>query len=755
MKKQIRLSVIASLLMGSGMVLAASMNGDGKSVTIPVTRSYTVSMDSSLYQLALQSGISVAELRALNKGSLDRRDTLKAGESLLLPANSPLFPTENRGDVIASNLPELGMGNAPVPKGGPDASEMRAAGVAQFAGSQDWNNMTGDQVKDQAKNWAKNQAKAQVVSPIQKEAQEFLGKFGKAQVNVAIDDKGSLKNSSGSLFTPLYETEEIIAFSQVGIHGQDNRTIGNVGAGVRFDHGEWMWGYNAFIDQDISRNHTRGGVGGELWTDNLRLAANYYHPLSNWKDSKDFDDYLERPAEGFDIRAQGYLPAYPQLGASIMYEKYFGDEVALFGKDNLQADPHAVTLGVDYTPVPLLTLKLSHREGSGSKSDSKADVQLNYQLGTPLHKQLDPDNVALARSLKGARYDLVDRNYDIVLEYKEKEGVLELDLAAVPGDLLEGDIYIMQPLVRSKYRITAVNWNGDTVPLSMKATGGADNPQGWSITLPAWDPSPEATNRYQLSLTLTDEKDRQVTSNTVEVVVGQKREGQLALESDAMKPASGLDGDAIRLATYLVNHLGEKVNDPTLTPRWVVKDASGANVTVATGEACPTDAQGQVQPCIREKLSGKEERDGITYYVKELVSTVAGEFSVAVDLGSYGMTAPQKVSFSVSTLTPEVASAQILDPQGSDILASGAAPLVGTTYTVKLLNATGEDITASFPPEQLRWYLSGTASSAGCSVVATNEDTGVTGTSFTPRVLPSSNSGVACGDQGFGLKVVY
>ena len=33
-----------------------------------------------------------------------------------------------------------------------------------------------------------------------------------------------------------------------------------------------------------------------------------------------------------------YLPR-PQLGASLMYEQYYGDEVGLFGKDKRQKDP--------------------------------------------------------------------------------------------------------------------------------------------------------------------------------------------------------------------------------------------------------------------------------------------------------------------------------------------------------------------------------------------------------------------------------
>ncbi|HDP9620698.1 TPA: inverse autotransporter beta domain-containing protein, partial [Escherichia coli] len=45
--------------------------------------------------------------------------------------------------------------------------------------------------------------------------------------------------------------------------------------------------------------------------------------------SPDIEDYQERPANGWDIRAEGYLPAWPQLGASLMYEQYYGDEVGL------------------------------------------------------------------------------------------------------------------------------------------------------------------------------------------------------------------------------------------------------------------------------------------------------------------------------------------------------------------------------------------------------------------------------------------
>ncbi|AHG19692.1 murein transglycosylase [Chania multitudinisentens RB-25] len=753
MIKPVRLSVIASLLAGSGLFPLGLLFASGLTEEAE-TRRYTVENRTRLYSLALQSGLTVAELRVLNKGALGQREVLEAGESLLLPAKSPLFPTVPRtGEALASNLPELGMGNTLVLE--TDPATMKLAGTAQTIGGQNWNGLSGDQVKNQAENWAKSQAKTQVIDPLQQQAQNLLGKFGKAQVNIAVDDKGDFSKSTLSLFTPWYENDAMVAFSQVGIHDQDSRTIGNVGTGLRWEQGRWLYGYNAFLDQDFSRSHSRLGLGAELWTDALRLAANYYHPLSGWKNSRDFDDYEERPAKGFDVRLQGYLPAYPHLGASAIYEQYYGDDVALFGKEHLQKDPRAVTLGVDYTPFPLATLKASHKEGQQGKSETKLDLQMNYQIGTPLSKQLDPSNVAAMRTLLGSRYDRVDRNYDIVLEYREKKGLLTLDLAAVPHTLLEGDVHVMQPLVKGKYRITGVTWHGDIAPLSLLATAGVDNPQGWQITLPTWDSAPAATNRYQLSLTLVDEKGHQATSNPVDIQVGQQRQGQLALESTGSAPASGQPEDAILLASHLKDHQGQPVNDPQLQVNWRVTEAtSGANVSwAAPGESCPVDAQGLPQPCLQMVRMQSEERNGITHYVTELVSTLPGSFLIRADLGSYGETTPQTITFNADGAR-WVDRAEIQDPQGQDLLSSGASPQVGVTYTVKLFNADNTDITATIPASELHWLLDG-ANTAGCAITLNDHDTGVTGYQFTPRTNGSSNSGVACGDQGFGLKVSW
>ncbi|OOO73726.1 adenylate cyclase, partial [Shigella boydii] len=104
-----------------------------------------------------------------------------------------------------------------------------------------------------------------------------------------------------------------------------------------------------------------------------------------------------------------------------MYEQYYGDEVGLFGKDKRQKDPHAISAEVNYTPVPLLTLSAGHKQGKSGENDTRFGLEVNYRIGEPLEKQLDTDSIRERRMLAGSRYDLVERNNNIVLEYRKSE----------------------------------------------------------------------------------------------------------------------------------------------------------------------------------------------------------------------------------------------------------------------------------------------------------------------------------------------
>ncbi|MBC8950477.1 inverse autotransporter beta domain-containing protein [Xenorhabdus sp. TS4] len=268
---------------------------------------------------------------------------------------------------------------------------------------------------------AKSYALGQVNGMVTSEAQKWLSQFGTARINFGLDKKGTRKNSSLDLLLPLYDNKvDWLFFSQLGYRNKDSRNTMNLGLGGRYFYQDWMYGLNTFYDYDLTGKNQRLGLGGEMWGDYIKLAANTYYRLSNWKDSRDFAGYYERPANGYDISGEFFLPAYPNLGAKLTYEQYFGDEVTLFDRDTKQKNPVLATLGLSYTPVPLFTLGVDYKQGGSGHSETQFLANLSYKLGVPLSVQLSPENVATARTLAGSRYDLVERNNHIVLEHQAK-----------------------------------------------------------------------------------------------------------------------------------------------------------------------------------------------------------------------------------------------------------------------------------------------------------------------------------------------
>ncbi|WP_447874600.1 inverse autotransporter beta domain-containing protein, partial [Serratia fonticola] len=360
---------------------------------------------------------------------------------------------------------------------------------------------------------AESIARGAATSTANDAVENWLNQFGTAKVQLNLDDKLNLKGSQLDVLLPLQDTPSLLTFSQLGTRYIDDRLTLNAGIGQRHFIDQQMFGYNLFLDRDIQGSHSRIGIGAEYARDYLRIATNGYFGVSGWKNSRDLDGFDEKAANGFDIRTEAYLPSMPQLGGKLVYEQYFGDDVGLFGKDKRQSDPAAVTFGVNYSPVPLVSFGVDHKQGTSGMEDTRFNLSLNYSFGTELSKQLDPANMAAKRTLAGSRYDLVDRNNEIVLQYREQKL-----LSVVMDPLLQGDSgqTIELPItVISKHGVASFEWKADL----FTAAGGKiiPNGQGWQAVLPSYNLL--ENNNYPISVTVIDKSGNRSEPAQGEVVV--------------------------------------------------------------------------------------------------------------------------------------------------------------------------------------------------------------------------------------------
>ncbi|HCQ4587222.1 TPA: inverse autotransporter adhesin YeeJ [Escherichia coli] len=445
------------------------------------TVSYTLGALESAQSVAERFGISVAELRKLNQFRTFARgfDNVRQGDELDVPAQ-----------VSEKKL-------TPPPGNSSDNLEQQIASTSQQIGSLLAEDMNSEQAANMARGWASSQASGAMT--------DWLSRFGTARITLGVDEDFSLKNSQFDFLHPWYKTPDNLFFSQHTLHRTDERTQINNGLGWRHFTPTWMSGINFFFDHDLSRYHSRAGIGAEYWRDYLKLSSNGYLRLTNWRSAPELDnDYEARPANGWDVRAESWLPAWPHLGGKLVYEQYYGDEVALFDKDDRQSNPHAITAGLNYTPFPLMTFSAEQRQGKQGENDTRFAVDFTWQPGSAMQKQLDPNEVAARRSLAGSRYDLVDRNNNIVLEYRKKELVRLTLTDPVTGK--SGEVKSLVSSLQTKYALKGYNVEAT----ALEAAGGKVVTTGKDIlvTLPAYrfTSTPETDNTWPIEVTAEDVK---------------------------------------------------------------------------------------------------------------------------------------------------------------------------------------------------------------------------------------------------------
>ena len=446
---------------------------------------YTLGALESAQSVADRFGISLEELRRLNQFRTFARgfDNVRQGEELDVPATTSQKSHEQQ--------------NAIPPANGENTLENQIASTSQRVGTLLSQDMNSEQASGMARGWASSEASGAMT--------DWLNNFGTAKISLGVDEDFSLKNSQFDFLHPWYDTPDYLLFSQHTLHRTDDRTQINTGLGWRHFTSSWMSGINLFFDHDLSRYHSRAGLGAEYWRDYLKLSSNAYIGLTGWRSAPELDnDFEARPANGWDLRAEGWLPAWPQLGGKLVYEQYYGDEVALFDKNDRQSNPHAITAGLNYTPFPLLTLSAEQRQGKQGENDTRFAVDLTWQPSSSMQKQLNPDEVAGRRSLAGSRYDLIDRNNNIVLEYRKKELIRLSLLDPVKGK--SGEIKPLVSSLQTKYALKGYNIEA----AALEAAGGKVSTSGKDITvtLPGYrfTNTPETDNTWSIDVTAEDVK---------------------------------------------------------------------------------------------------------------------------------------------------------------------------------------------------------------------------------------------------------
>lgn len=461
------------------------------------TQAYTLQIGETTRSIAEKYHISLQQLQQLNQFRTFAYsfENIKPGTEIDIPT-SPLSPREleNLRPIVA-----------------PEASTENQLILAQFV-SKTGQFFTTKPTNDKTKAFARELVTTTASSYLQ----DWFNHVGSSQIKLEADKKFSLKNSQIDLLLPLYETENNLLFTQTSLHRKEGRIETNLGLGTRWYGENQMIGGNGFFDYDISRKHSRLGLGVEYRRDFLKLSANSYHRLSGWRNSRDLADHSTRPANGWDLRAEGWLPIYPHIGGKLTYEQYYGDDVALFGIKNLQRDPYSINIGLNYTPIPLITFNAEHRQGKASKKDSRIGLQLNYQFGKSLKQHLDPVSVNSFHSLMGNRYDFVSRNNHIVLDYK-KNDVIHLNITnSITG--YAGEKIPLNFTVTSKYGLSHIKWDTEAL---VAAGGRTLNENGqYSLVLPSYKNTKNANN-YDITAIAIDKKGNTSSKAIIRVSVTQ------------------------------------------------------------------------------------------------------------------------------------------------------------------------------------------------------------------------------------------
>ncbi|PTT45932.1 inverse autotransporter beta domain-containing protein [Aeromonas sp. HMWF016] len=385
-----------------------------------------------------------------------------------------------------------------------------------------------------------------VSSSINEQISSSFSKFGTIEFNIGLSKNYTIDQFSGDALIPLQKTSESISYVQVGLRkGSQERSFFNIGSGKRFLYEDYLLGINAFVDYDYSREHARASLGAEYFSDFITISSNGYLPLTGWKSSPDVIDYLEKPSYGVDVRVDGYLPWNPHIGVKAIGEYYSGNEVDILLNGSRTKNPYAITIGANYTPIPLFTLSVNHTEAKDNQNTTNVEAKFNWYIGSSWTDMIEPKNVGGMRTLDNLAMGLVNRNNQIVLKYKKDESVLQVSL---PESVMvkEFGSFILMPEVKGAYRTRNYVWSGEI----LNEVENIYSSQLYVPRAPAY--VKDADNTYYVSLLVTDSNNNLREASTIVKVI----------EDDNVLPTVKLKDKHVKLKVGDIYNIDWSVIDP-------------------------------------------------------------------------------------------------------------------------------------------------------------------------------------------------
>ncbi|EAR2685298.1 invasin, partial [Salmonella enterica] len=156
--------------------------------------------------------------------------------------------------------------------------------------------------------------------------------------------------------------------------------------------------------------------------------------------------------------------------------------------------------------------------------------------------------VAAMRSLAGSQYDLVERNNNIVLEYRKKEIVRLKTADLVTG--YTGEQKSLGVSVNSRHGLERIDWDAS----ALNAAGGkiVQNGRDYAVVLPAYLSSAQGVNTYTVSGVAVDTKGNRSSRSDTQVTV---QATEMNKQTSTFTPVSSVllaDGKSTQVLTLML-----------------------------------------------------------------------------------------------------------------------------------------------------------------------------------------------------------